>query len=231
MKLGLSCILGAGLACACVAENKLEPAKTASRVAGMEDAARAQAGSVEIIAQTEAWSDDALIGQAVTPVRVIIDNNGAEPVAIRYENMVLVAADGARYHALPPFEIEGEVPTVARDYAPISPYYGYDGFEPAPFYGPVYPGMSPFTGPFAYDPFYYGTYYRRWNTVELPTPEMLRRALPEGVLRAGGRVEGFVYFEKISDENQEVAFTVRLVDPRGEREAVRLSIPFVVSDK
>lgn len=57
---------------------------------------------------------------------------------------------------------------------------------------------------------------------------MIQRALPEGVLGAGGRVEGYLYFEKISDDIPRVRFSMDLLNP--DRGAIgTVDIPLVTS--
>jgi len=94
-------------------------------------------------------------------------------------------------------------PLMARRYRPIDPIgFDYRYFRVAPHYRTVYPSLSVYTAdPFFFDPYYYSHYYPYWQRVriELPTREMLRRVLPEGVLAEGGRLEGFLYFERVEE--------------------------------
>lgn len=62
---------------------------------------------------------------------------------------------------------------------------------------------------FEYDPMYNEHYYSYWR--ELPTPDMRRRALPDGVLESGGRAEGWFYFEKVQDNVDRLTFRADLV--------------------
>jgi hypothetical protein len=99
----------------------------------------------------------------------------------------------------------------------------------APWYAPYYYApVSPWRYPWVYDPLYYDTYYPRWE-IDLPTSDMLERALPEGVIEPGGRVTGFVYFPTIANDLDHVTFEASLSDgPDGERFAM-LAVPFNVS--
>jgi hypothetical protein len=55
---------------------------------------------------------------------------------------------------------------------------------------------------------------------------MLQRALPEGVVEPGGRVGGFLYFQRLEGPGP-FTFSVDLVDAKtGERLGV-ITIPFV----
>ncbi len=85
--------------------------------------------------------------------------------------------------------------------------------------------------PFSFDSEYYGFYNDYWRNIELPTQEMLDRALPEGSLEDGGRVEGFVYFEKVDpDQVERVVFRFDLIDAQTGGIFGTLSIPFVVKE-
>lgn len=79
-----------------------------------------------------------------------------------------------------------------------------------------------------WDPYYYGGYYTYWNTISLPTPGMLKRAIPEGVIKDGGRLSGFLYFEEVSPKLKMVNFRTDLVDAQDGSIFGTISIPFVV---
>lgn len=205
----------------------LAPAATADRVVGLDDAARAASNDVEVVVQADDWPGDAPIDMAVTPLRVRIENRGDIPVRIRYADFELVGSSGETYRALPPYKIEGVVPRMVGTYDPIYPSIDYYGFGVAPPYSPVYPGMRAFSGPFDYYPGYYDNYYRDWQ--DLPTTDMLVRAIPEGVLQPGGHIEGYLYFQPVdADEETSIRFVSELVDADTGGEVARLTVPFVV---
>jgi len=111
-----------------------------------------------------------------------------------------------------------------QQYNPIpDPGFGYTAFELAPGYSDYYPSVRPCA-----DPYYYGYYYPRWRSINLPTDGMLRRALPEGILNSGGRLDGYLYFEELTDDVERVAFRMDVVNARtgmnlGERIAIVLN--------
>ena len=88
----------------------------------------------------------------------------------------------------------------------------------APYYSAVYSTMG------VYDPYYYDAYETYYADIDLPTPEMLQHALPEGVVDPGGSVTGFIYFEDVSDDVPRVEFRGQLVD------ASTGTIPFAVEE-
>ena len=226
--------LGAASVTGCAPRADLEPAPAANEVAGQEEAARTVVDGVEVVAQTASWPGDAPVKNEITPVQVTMENGSGNPVRLRYSEFALVGPDGERYSALPPFEVGGSVeePVVVEDaYGPIAdPAFAYDGFTVAPYYGSVYTGLDPYAGTFAYDPYYYDTYGTSFADIEidLPTDEMLQRALPEGVLESGGRVEGFVYFEKVTDDVPRVVFRADLVNAETGNVFGEVRVPFTV---
>lgn len=79
-------------------------------------------------------------------------------------------------------------------------YYPPIGFRYAPYLSPYFIGAPIYGGRFATNPLYWDRYEPVMKTVSLPTVDMLRKALPEGVLEPGGRLDGFVYFEGVGAE-------------------------------
>jgi hypothetical protein len=226
-KLGASLLI-AGLCLSCGPKNMLEPAKSANHVPGKDDAIRAEDQGVQLTAMADAWDGRKDVLSEVTPLRVVIRNDGSEPVQVRYKNFSLVAKDGTRYVALPPMQIQGTVEARASN---VTPRWAATGYELAPYYHGVYGEYTPITaGPFAYDYDYYDAYYPEWINMELPTPEMLQRALPEGTLKPGGQVDGFVYFEKVGSNADQVALKASFVDPQSNNTEAKLSLPFKVED-
>jgi hypothetical protein len=225
----LSFLPAAVLACTRTAE--LRPAPSAAVVPGDEDAARTRIGDVGIEVDSDAWQDPEAIKRYVNPLLVTITNDSPDAVRVRYEDFVLVGEDGERYPALPPFEIKGSIerPVVADRYAPFArPDFMWDGFLVAPPYTTLYPTMRPFESPLFAEPGYYEHYYRYWTRASLPTPEMLAKAIPEGVLEAGGRLRGFLYFAKVDPKAKLVRFRADLVAARSGEMLGTASIPFIV---
>lgn len=222
------------LAAGCTQNVALRPAPAADTVPapGTGVAAVDSAAGVRVAVVPRAWPGDIKISNAVTPMKVRIENNSGNRVLIRYSEIVLTGQNGKTYAALPPSRIDATVyePRLVPGYAPVtSPGFTGTGFSLAPLYGPVYPGLPTATGNFFYDPFYYSHFGDYWRSVELPTPAMLQRALPEGVLSPGGKVEGFVYFQKVDPDTARVQFRMDLLNAaRGGVMGVA-EIPLVVS--
>jgi hypothetical protein len=220
---------------ACATPPRLVPAPGAERVAPGGTIAVSSAEGVTMTVDPDGWRGNVRIDNAVTPIHVKIENKSGRKLLIRYSDYAMVAADGERYAALPPYEVRGSVadPTLARRYPPVDPLgFTYDGFYVAPFYRLMYPSLSVYDAhAFHMDPRYYDRYsYWARTTVELPTAEMLRFALPEGVLDEGGLLAGFIYFEKVDSELQppEVAFQANIVDITSQEKMATLEVPFVI---
>lgn len=205
----------------------LEPAAHAEIVPALDRAARVDAGNITLIAQSVPWPGDEVITQRVTPLRVTIENRGDEPVLIRYGDFKLVGRSGMAYRALPPLMISGTVDVATPRGAVVQPGFEYHRFGVARRYGPAYPGVAVYQGPFDYDRYYHDVYYGYWDVKqELPTPEMVVVALPEGVLEPGGYVTGWLYFQRIDDDEVQVRFMADLRDPDDRAPVAELEIPF-----
>lgn len=222
----------AGLLAGCQAGADLEPAASAA-TAGVEGEAAAVANisGVQVTALAPAFPGSVEISRAVTPMKVRIDNNGPVPVRLRYDAFSLVGADGTTYRALPLYRIDKTVQEAVRvaDAAPIAaPGFGYRDFAVAPYYGPLYPTVTPFAGPFDFPPAAYDLYDTAFVDVELPTPAMRNNVLPEGVIAPGGYVEGWLYFQKVAEGAERVTFRADLVNANAGQSLGVATIPYTV---
>ncbi len=201
----------------------LKPAEHASRTPGDADVVESQEQGVRGLAQASAFPGEAYIEAEVTPLHVKLFNESGHTLYIRYDSFRLEDADGKTYPAIPPHDVRGTVPQGQA----LPPSVGYSRFEIAPHYRGYYPWIDAYRGPFDYDIVYYDNTYGYWqSTAQLPTPEMLRRALPEGALLDGGDVEGFLYFPKLDlKEGTEVTLRAQL---QGEGSTTTLQFPFVL---
>ena len=216
----------------CGGRAELEPAPAAETAAGGEVVVDRVDG-VHVRALPTEWPGPVDIGEEVTPLRLRIQNGGSAPILVRYENFALIAPDGQRFSALPPFAIEGEVTrnVAAPPASPVAePGFVYDGFAVAPYYTGYDPGFTVAADPFYYDPLYFSTYYDYWVDIALPTERMLQLALPEGRLERGGDVSGWLYFERVDPDLERVRFRADLVDAESGRTYGEATMPFLVTD-
>ena len=224
----------AGLAMTgCTTGTQLRPAADANRVPGLDTAASDEMQNVSIVVDSQAWSGDPDVTTHVSPLRVDIQNDSDQPLRIRYNDFALVnELNGTRYAALPPYQIEGSVServTAVYD-RPIDRIgFGHTNFHVSPYYTGIYPTIAYWRRPFHYDPFYYDHYFDYWAQIPLPTEEMLRNVLPEGVIDPGGSLSGFLYFERVPEDVESVQFRFELTSAdNGERFGM-ITIPFIVN--
>ena len=214
---------------ACVHEKVLEPGAGAELAPGRANVAEAAAAGVSVKVTGDSWKGDPQnLGTLFTPVRVTLENHSGKTLRVSYRDFSLAGGSGFNYAAIPPIKARGTLSS-ARE-APSSPTlqlagWEHRGFQVAPHYSYLYPGLSPWTGPFAYDPFYYDNFYARWPE-KLPTQDMLSEALPEGVVQDGGSVSGFVYFQSVTNRESAVQFDMNLVDASDGQTFGVLAIPF-----
>lgn len=195
----------------------LRPAPEATRVVGRADAAVASDAGVRIVASTDAWRGyPGELDDVVTPLLLTFTNDSKHKLALRYEALGLITPGGVLYAAVPPFEIQGVV------FESVEPSYPAGGFTPYSY--SWYPGGSVYGG---YRTPYYWSYYPPLERVPLPSGDMVQKALPEGVIAPGGRVSGFVFFEKVEDVRR-VTFAARLIDADTGEQFGEVALPFVV---
>lgn len=212
------------------AARDLKPALAAQRLS--DDAALGVDNEVRVVAEADAWEGPTKISTQLTPFRVTIENKSEKPVRVQLANMELSGPEGRTFRALPPLRVTGTAPLaeLPPNWAPRALPFASTGFGAASYYAPLYgDGVMTYPGRFPYDPSYYGS-YAAWPRRALPTPEMILRALPEGVLEPGGRVEGFVYFQRVPRGIDPVAFTARFTEGDAEGEVAErvafVRIPF-----
>ena len=218
------------LVAGCATQPTLRPAPNANLVADRPMGARASAQDVEVVARAGAWRwRPGQLDEFVTPMLVEIENNSDRTLRIRLSDFQLMGPNGVELAALPTYDITGEVRETVGSYV-----YSSSGFFIAPHYHPYYPRFSVWRGRFLYHPYYFETYYPIYRTyrVSLPTNDMIVRALPEGTLRPGGTITGFIYFQHLDRQTARRAAGLRLVfelvDAESMREFGLIEIPFVV---
>jgi hypothetical protein len=207
----------------CSSQVKLLP--LGDKVADLPNAASEKVADISVLIETQAWSGDPAILPKVTPVRVTIQNKSGNLIRVRSSEFSFVSDNGQRYSALPPYDVKGSVEK------PISPGFACDHFMIAPYYSGYYPDMEACPDGFSYDQAYYDNTYPNWAYFQLPTREMLRMALPDGVVDVGGYVSGFLYFQNISTEEQQVKFIGKLINAVNGDLMGTVSMPFKVVKK
>jgi hypothetical protein len=180
---------------ACAHDEGLVPAPQASVVPGQPGVAYDQEAGVSIWVDGDAWQGNpGNLEQLVTPIRITVHNRGHSPVRMMYRNFTLAFPWGVRVNPLPPFSLRAAAPAQAP--AVRLPAFAFHRFYIAPRYRWYYPGVPAWHRHLPHDPFFYDTYFGRWRQ-PLPTEDMLRSALPAGVIEPGGSVSGFLYFPDV----------------------------------
>jgi hypothetical protein len=204
---------------------KLSPAPEASVAAGPGEGATTTVDGVRVTARAQAWQwDPSDLNTKVTPLLIELENNGNHPLLVRYNSISLVDSMGHRFNVMPPYDING---AVAETYRVSNPYYGFNRFFVAPYLSRWYPRFSPYSGAFAYNSAYYSPYLTQYRDVQLPTVDMVQRALPEGVLQPGGTAMGFVYFQRLDRDARTLTLDVDLADAQTGASIGSARIPFV----
>jgi hypothetical protein len=226
-----SIVIGGSLLFGCAGSGDLEPALPESRVDGLDDAAGVVVSRVQIVAQPGEWPEEPEISEHVTPVLVEITNGRSGPLRIEYRLFSLAAGRGRILSPLPPFNVYGTAlaPRVMPEGRRIELVFDARGFEVAPHYASVYQQPRASRRPFAADTAYHAATWPEWRRsgYELPTRSMKLMALPEGILHAGGRVSGYLYFPLLPAGAQRVDFHQSLVDAESGRLFAVATVPFV----
>ncbi len=224
------CVVGCGKPNA-----QLKPARPAQLADNLESAAVAEVQDVELIAQTGTWPGHPQALDFATPVRLTIYNHGAKPVYFRYPDVTLVGPT-KDYAALPVYHAPTGAPLGStRNYPPsVREHHSFlelnDFYVAHPFHG-HHPTLPTYDAPLAHDWNYHDKHFAYWKDATLPTLEMRTYALPEGVLESGGRVSGFVYFERVEARAREDRFSLQLdVRTPGNRRLGVARIPLVSAD-
>lgn len=227
MRQGIVLLGALAFATACGSKTpQLRPASGANTMPGQGAAMQRNAG-VRFVAQSVGWPGETAIQDEVTPLRVIIENRGKQPIAIRYSDFVLADSNDNHYAALPPFQAQGNVIVQPKDHGPLAPGFDSSEFKIAPYLHQVYPQMGVYDE-FAADAPYYSTYYAYWENKSLPTADMLSMALPEGVLNPGGHLAGWLYFQKVNDNVEQLDLRAAFADPKTGATVARFELPFEV---
>lgn len=211
-------------------------------------AATASADGVKITVVPNAWNGRPQdLYRLVTPMKVRIENKSDRPIRLAYEDFALEGPNGTEFAALPPTEVTGDPPSDPprgaepgdrnaydgdhdrdRDRVVITPAFDWDDFYYAPYWDYDYDGIGPWPYAWAPDAGYYDSYYPYMRSFRLPSRSMLRKGLPEGVIAAGGYVDGFLYFRKVNRDMTELNFVAKLQGARTGRQFATIQIPFDV---
>jgi hypothetical protein len=172
-----------------------------------------ETAGVRVVARAQTWNGDPpTLSEYVVPLWIQIENHSGKALWLRYGGFYMEDPkdDRATLPAVPPFRVKGKaiipISAVPPQFRPEDPWWGT-----------------------WLDPDFDDYIARnvRWEE-DLPTREMLRRAIREGILANGGKIAGFVYFPKTKQDP--AAFTLRadLVDATTRQSLGRVEIPLAL---
>jgi len=214
---------------ACAHSYRLVPAPGAVSPQAGGRAATSENQGVRITANAQVWNGNPpTLNDFVLPVWVQVENNSGKDLWIGYNKLMMLGPEGSgvALHAVPPFKVNGKT-IVATSVG--NPQIEAVGFRVAPYLGPSYAGFGdPWRGvDFPNDFEYYVDQTSYWQEY-LPTPDMVRWALPEGAVSNGGKIAGFVYFQKLKTGVASLILRDDLVDASSGQVFGQVDVPFAV---
>jgi hypothetical protein len=208
------------LLAACATLPPLRPADPSQAVANEKSAATAFAEGVRIVVRPGAWEGGGDVEQVLTPVEVGIHNGSGRAVQVRPASFSLLVPGGFRYDALSPGDVRralgparGSAYGVGYAFAPWGPpfyawsgpyggWWGWGGFGPSPWWGPV-------------------LVYGRPGAARIPS-----EALTKGTLEPGGDATILLFFPVPAENLDALELDARLSDASGQK-LPELRVPFV----
>ena len=223
-------VLVALAAAGCTTTPTLAPGAETKLADGGPGAVASSAG-VRVVATVDEWRwNPTDLDQFVTPLLLEVENNTDRPVRIRLKDIRLVGERGVRLAALPPYSVRGEATRTVESHE-----YAVESFTVAPHLHGYYPGYRRSRHYFYPEQYYYYRAYHpvyRTYSIPLPTQAMLDRALPEGVIQAGGKATGFVYFQRLDRKTAKrtdyLDLLFQVVDAESQKELDVVAIRFDV---
>lgn len=203
----------------------LAPSAAATVVPNAPTAAFSVAEGVRCSANVGAWNGhDGTLPEFVVPVKVRIKNESGRAIRVLYEEFALLGTKGRSYRPIPVLPIDDEA---RKRVQPMSPLYASTGFFVAPRFHDVYATLESWSVPLQRDEALHGELFRRWGS-RPPDRQMMREALPEGVLGDGGILTGFLFFESPLDREDRVTFQADFDAGDGRQKVASIEIPFRV---
>jgi hypothetical protein len=96
---------------ACTVAPVLVPDVGAERAPGTRSGAFTEVEGVRVTVDGTSWQGDPYdLGDTLTPILVTIENHSNVPIRVSYRDFALVGATGFRYAALPPLQVQGQMP-------------------------------------------------------------------------------------------------------------------------
>lgn len=170
------------------------------------------------------WSGEPRnLDDIATPVFMRVENQSGGPILVRFGMMRLSTEAGRVYGALSPLDVRSSQPALALDTQLDSPMLSL-----APrSYGPYYDGSNSGTWSDMNQPVR-GQRIDPFTAPDLPSKDMLDRALNEGVVDHDAERSGFVYFKRIPPDAKNVVLIADVVSAVDRRILGTVRIPLEV---
>lgn len=203
---------------------------------------------LRMVGAGDAWNGDPYdLPNYMTPILVDIENHTGRDVRISYGDFSLNDEQGFHYAAVNPYTTAAQVgmdesATRVDDGARVTlaAYTGRRDGRRAPrrqahrrfFVRPrarvYFHYYDPWVYPF-YDAPFYGDRVVVWTDTSPspPSEDVLRLGLPEGVVKPGGRISGFLYFQGAGQRGRHLRLSWAAHTPAGKPVAT-LDVPFNV---
>ena len=104
-------------------------------------------------------------------------------------------------------------------------------YRPA-FHSRVGVGFGFYWGPHWYYPYpypYWGYPYPYYYATPIPSQDMVTQAIPEGIVENGGRVSGFLYFQRVVGRETNLRFEARFSDAKTNEMVATIGVPLIVT--
>lgn len=186
------------------ASARLEPAEGAQRVPAKPRAATVKVQGIQVIAEAESWHPPEKMRDEVTALKVTIVNHGKEALRIKYDAFSLVADDGEAFHTVKPEDItiHGASRSIGLPADAIVSRSG-DG--------------STLSSP-----------HRSQQEKDEIRKTLVDQSLASGDLKPGERTSGFVYFQLVPGNKDQISLKGALESAETGKVIAQADIPFQV---
>jgi len=205
-------LVGACALAACAHRDQPVPVSGAAKTASALQNETGESAGVRMTARARAWNGNPpTLSQYVLPVWLEIENHSGKTLWLRYDSFRVVAPPDIpeMLRAVPPSQVKGNaiipVSSVPPEFRLEDEWTG-EWVEPG------------------FDQYVAHAYWRE----PLPTREMLRRGIREGVVADGRKIAGFVYFQKTRPDVAGLTLSADLVDAATSQSFGRIEIPLAI---
>ena len=208
----LGVLVGTFALAGCAHSDQPVPVSGATKTASALQSETGQSAGVRMIARARTWNGNPpTLSQYVLPVWVEVENHSGKTLWLRYDSFRVEAPpdNPEMLRAMPPSQVKGNaiIPVSA-----VSPEFRLE---------------DEWTGEWVEPDFDQYVAHAYWRE-PLPTREMLRRGIREGVVADGRKIAGFVYFQKTRPDVAGLTLSADLVDAATSQSFGRIEIPLAI---